>query len=125
MAPIANRRELKPSIYVDSLTAVPFKLYMEFENAGVSAKNRGQHTLRESRATDGTLIRRLVLNQDDGESQRGQRRPMMNKDNGESQCGQGTSRLDIFRAKLAALHPVCPARWSVGAGRPVRSGVKM
>jgi len=119
MAPIANGVEPKPSIYVDSLTAVPLKLYLEFENAGVSAKNRGQHTLKESRATDGTLTRRLVLNQDNGESLRGQRTSSMskgngesqlgqgtskvNKDHGESQRGQGTSRLDIFRAKLAAL----------------------
>jgi len=84
---IANLVEHRQSIYVDSLTAVPLKLYVEFENAGVSAKRRGQHTLRESRTTDGTLIRRLVMNQD----------------NGESLHGQITSKLDIMRAALAAL----------------------
>jgi len=77
----------RQSIYVDSLTAVPLKLYMEFENAGVSAKRRGQHTLRESRTMDGTLIPRLVMNQDNGESLR----------------GQITSKLDIMRAAIAAL----------------------
>merc|ERR1712007_65397 len=104
MGSIANLIEPRQSIYVDSLTAVPLKLYMEFENAGESAKRRGQHTLRESRATDGTIIRRLVMNQDSVESQRGQIK----------------SKLDIMKAKLAALRPVHavrPARWSVGAGR--------
>jgi len=84
---IANLGESRQSIYVDSLTAVPLKLYTEFENAGMSAKRRGQHTLRESRTTDGTLIRRLVMNQHNGESQR----------------GQITSKLDVMRVELGAL----------------------
>jgi len=103
--------EPRQSIYVDSLIAVPLTLYVEFENAGVSAKRRGQHTLRESRTTDGTLIRRLVMNQDNGESQRGQR----------------TSKLDIVRAELAAFQILLQQKfgWSVGAGRTWLLGVNL
>jgi len=65
--PLPTLVEPRKSIYVDSLTAFPLKLYMEFENAGVSAKRRGQHTLRESRTTDGMLVQRLLVDQYSGE----------------------------------------------------------
>jgi len=92
---------------------------MEFENAGADAKLRGQHTLRESRSTDGTLRRSLVKNGDKRESRR----------------ERETSSLDILRAEIAALQNLlqqkrtCSARstlssqWAVSAGRslPYRS----
>lgn len=119
MMSVANLVEPRHSIYVDSLTAVPVKLYMEIENAGASARRRGQHTLRESRATDGTLRRSLVKNGASGESRR---EPEI-------------SSLDILRAEIAALQNLlqqkrtCSApsmllsQWAVSAGRslPFRS----